>query len=261
MPTHKPSKRLLSQPHTHSVVVALVGSVFTFVSGGQSLAFIFKLKQAAPSVNPSNTDTNTSTMAKTSGSITLKGSANTVTEFFSYGINSILYQRGIYPPEQFERVKKYGLPLFITADTALKTFIDNITGQLHDWLVAKTVQKVVLVLTSVTTSEVLERWQFDIECDNSVDENTVVDKPEKETRDEIQAIIRQICSSVTFLPMLEEQCSFDMLIYTDKDAETPANWEESDAKLVKNAAEVFQLRSFSTGIHSVHSAVTYKDDM
>jgi len=44
--------------------------------------------------------------ANTGGAITLKGSANTVTEFFGFGINTILYQRGIYPPEQFERRKK-----------------------------------------------------------------------------------------------------------------------------------------------------------
>ena len=30
--------------------------------------------------------------------ITLKGSVDIVTEFFAYSINSILYQRGIYPP-------------------------------------------------------------------------------------------------------------------------------------------------------------------
>lgn len=33
--------------------------------------------------------------------IRLKGSAKEVTEFFSYAINSLLYQRGVYPPEDF----------------------------------------------------------------------------------------------------------------------------------------------------------------
>lgn len=43
------------------------------------------------------------TAAATSTSITLTGSAQIVTKFFGYAINSILYQRGIYPPEQFKR--------------------------------------------------------------------------------------------------------------------------------------------------------------
>ncbi len=32
-----------------------------------------------------------------SQAVTLKGSAMLVKEFFNYGVNSILYQRGIYP--------------------------------------------------------------------------------------------------------------------------------------------------------------------
>ena len=52
----------------------------------------------------------------TSTEITLRGSTEIVTEFFGYGINSILYQRGIYPPESFTRVQKYGLPMQVTSD-------------------------------------------------------------------------------------------------------------------------------------------------
>jgi hypothetical protein len=37
-------------------------------------------------------------------------------------------------------------------------------------------------------------------------------KSQKEIVSEIQAIIRQITSSVAFLPLLRERCSFDMLV-------------------------------------------------
>jgi len=43
-----------------------------------------------------------------------------------YGINSILYQRGIYPPETFTRVQKYGLTILITTDEELKKYLTNI---------------------------------------------------------------------------------------------------------------------------------------
>jgi len=46
--------------------------------------------------------------------------------FTVYGINSILYQRGIYPPETFTRVQKYGLTMLVTNDSALKTYLNNI---------------------------------------------------------------------------------------------------------------------------------------
>lgn len=66
----------------------------------------------------------------TSSEITLKGSTEIVTEFFEYSVNSILYQRGIYPPETFKRVSKYGLAMMLTTDEALSTYISHVMRQL-----------------------------------------------------------------------------------------------------------------------------------
>lgn len=55
---------------------------------------------------------------------------------------------------------------------------------------------------------------------------------------EIQAIIRQITASVTFLPLLQDACTFDLLIYTDNDVSVPQAWEESDPKYINNQQEV-----------------------
>jgi hypothetical protein len=41
-----------------------------------------------------------------------------------------LYQRGIYPPESFTRVSKYGLAMVVTADEKLKAFLSNVLQQL-----------------------------------------------------------------------------------------------------------------------------------
>lgn len=142
-------------------------------------------------------------------------------------------------------------------------------------------QKLVVVVTSATSGEVLERWAFDIEVDaevtaerfvsaqlnafylpqvsfiilfltmytsiHSYHHSTNIEKPEKEIMSEIQAIIRQITSSVTFLPLLDEPCTFDLLVYTNKDADVPKAWEESDPKYITNSEEV-RLRSFTTKV-------------
>jgi len=84
-------------------------------------------------------------------------------------------------------------------------------------------------------------------------------KSEKDIHTEIQAIIRQITASVTFLPMLEDKCTFDLLVYTDKEVSVPQLWEESDPKYIKNSQSV-KLRSFSTSIHKVDTMVAYKND-
>eukprot|EP00644_Phytophthora_capsici_P008027 jgi/Phyca11/20125/fgenesh1_pg.PHYCAscaffold_58_\ len=201
--------------------------------------------------------------------ITLKGSTEIVTEFFSYSINTILYQRGVYPAESFKQVRKYGLNMLVTDDDKLNDFFANFLQQLSsptsptfafDWLLKGEVQKLVLVITGIETQEVLERWAFEVHADNSTNESgsPPASKPQKEIMSEIQAIIRQITASVSFLPILEEQCAFDLLVYTDKNSEVPALWEESDPRYIKDSTEV-RLRSFTTKVHKVDAMVAYKN--
>ena len=95
--------------------------------------------------------------------ITLKGSTQMVTEFFEYGVNrsvfveptaspplpeadqrSILYQRGVYPSDDFRcvhidswpsltssMVKKYGLPMLLTGNESLKEYLQTVFAQVQ----------------------------------------------------------------------------------------------------------------------------------
>ena len=65
---------------------------------------------------------------------------------------------------------------------------------------------------------------------------------------EIQAIIRQITASVTFLPLLSEPCTFDLLVYTNTDVSIPQAWEESDPKYITKKSQEVRLRSFTTKV-------------
>jgi mitotic spindle assembly checkpoint protein MAD2 len=66
--------------------------------------------------------------------ISLKGSTEIVAEYLQFGMNAILYQRGIYPPELFASMNKYGLQIFTTTDQQLKSYIEKITSQLRGWI-------------------------------------------------------------------------------------------------------------------------------
>jgi mitotic spindle assembly checkpoint protein MAD2 len=199
------------------------------------------------------------TAQTTKNAITLKGSTAIVTEFFGYAVNSILYQRGIYPPETFERKQKYGLGMLVTTDDGLKTYLVSVLQQINDWMMSGGLQKLVLVVTAVGSKEPLERWVFDVVQEAEVgkdgtvlNDTTTKEKSEKEITAEISAIIRQVTASVTFLPLLEEPCTFDLLAYTDADSEVPQTWEESDARnIVESGMEQVKLRSFSTNVHKV----------
>eukprot|EP00536_Pseudo-nitzschia_multiseries_P004486 jgi/Psemu1/253664/estExt_Genewise1Plus.C_740094 len=179
--------------------------------------------------------------------ITLKGSVDIVSEFFFTAINSILYQRGIYQPETFKRESKYGLTVLTTTDDGLLKYLSQVMAQVDSWLLNGDVQRLVVVVSGVDSGETLERWQFN--------KNT---KTLKEIHGEIQAIIRQITASVTFLPLLNEPCSFDLLVYTKKDAAAPSKWEDSDPCYIMNSQEV-KLRSFTTSVHKVDSMVAYRE--
>jgi len=207
--------------------------------------------------------------------ITLRGSTAIVTEFFGYAINSVLYQRAIYPEDMFEAKKQYNLQIMVTKDKELRAYMNHILEQVQQWLLSGDIQKLVLVIASIDDGTVLERWVFNVETDKSKVPNAGAAKAKtqtlskgkgkgkskgkslKEIKNEIRGIIRQITSSVTFLPLLEVPCSFDILVYTDKECAVPKKWKESAPKEIVNA-ETVRLRSFDTKVHKVDAMVSYK---
>lgn len=212
---------------------------------------------------------------------------------FQYSIHSILYQRGVYPAEDFTVVKKYGLNMLVSADDQVKAYIKKIMSQLDKWMVGGKISKLVIVITNKDTGEHLERWQFDVQIfaptkssksskssrskdtpsstETANQENAdgsgrpaapqpglTENKTEQEIQQEIAAIFRQITASVTFLPQLDAgECTFNVLVYADADSEVPVEWGDSDAKEIEGGERV-QLRGFSTNSHRIETLVSYK---
>lgn len=128
-----------------------------------------------------------------------------------------------------------------------------------------------IIISSKDTGLDIERWQFDVQLlgtaaatfKKEVPEGLQEyaerdkDKSEKEIQDEIQSLFRQITASVTFLPMLDGRCTFNVLVYTDGDVEVPVEWGDSDAREIENAEKV-SLRSWGTANHRVQTAVSYR---
>ncbi|KAK2040709.1 putative mitotic spindle checkpoint component mad2 protein [Colletotrichum somersetense] len=217
--------------------------------------------------------------------LALKGSAKLVAEFFQYSIHTILFQRGVYPAEDFSAVKKYGLNMLVSSDDQVRAYIKKIMGQLDRWMLRGKISKLVIVITDKDTGEHVERWQFDVEIfgkpskssktskttssskpadqendADAADSSAAAAAPEKteqEIQAEIAAIFRQITASVTFLPQLGGDCTFNVLVYADADSEVPVEWGDSDAKEIVNGERV-QLRGFSTSNHRVDTLVSYR---
>lgn len=104
--------------------------------------------------------------APTRTHLTLKGSTALVHEFFNYSVQSILYQRSIYPSEDFRTVKKFGLQMLATTDDDLADYLDRAMAQLEEWLEQGKVRRLVVAIVEKESQETVERWQFDIEVMN-----------------------------------------------------------------------------------------------
>ena len=119
----------------------------------------------------------------TRNTITLRGSAQLVTEFFGYAVsrserfwhktslhacllrmclledlldctcNSILYQRGIYPPESFEQHRKYGLSVMISADPGLVQYMNGVLPQMSGGLSGPAIPAFLKACFSALTSQ------------------------------------------------------------------------------------------------------------
>ncbi|GAA5969734.1 hypothetical protein JCM11641_008021 [Rhodosporidiobolus odoratus] len=212
------------------------------------------------------------TKRKQGQTLSLKGSTKIVTEFFEYSVNSILYQRGIYPPDDFKQVKKYGLTLFTSVDEALERYVSSVMKQVQTWILAGKLDSLALIIMNRDTREVVERWQFDIQVEETSAETgqdnegstagaplkAKTEKTPEQVQKDIQDIMRQITSSVTFLPSLEEKYVFTILTYAKKDTEVPKEWIDSDPHMILGNAEQVKLRSFSTNRHKVQGLVAYR---
>ncbi|KAF9481019.1 spindle assembly checkpoint protein [Pholiota conissans] len=195
--------------------------------------------------------------------ITLKGSTALVTEFFKYAVNTILFQREVYPSDDFHMVKKYGQTVLVTQDLALENYLERILTQVQKWLLTGSVTQLVLAIISKDTRTPLERWVFDImlvEPPAGDVDGSKQPKPEAEIQSEIRAILKQIISMVTYLPVIQEPTVFNILAYTSESADVPAGeWVDTDPLAIEaSKSQQVKMRSFSTDVHRIEAMVAYR---
>jgi mitotic spindle assembly checkpoint protein MAD2 len=108
----------------------------------------------------------------------------------------------------------------------------------------------------------LERWVFDVKLIEPHSESTEIApaKPESEIQSEIRAILKQIISMVTYLPVIHEPTVFNILAYTSDSADVPANeWVDTDPLAIEaSKSQQVKMRSFSTDVHRIEAMVAYR---
>ncbi|KAK3305130.1 mitotic spindle checkpoint component MAD2 [Chaetomium strumarium] len=224
--------------------------------------------------------------------LSLKGSAKLVAEFFQYSIHTILFQRGVYPAEDFTTVKKYGLNMLVSADDQVRAYIKKIMSQLDKWMVGGKVQKLVIVITDKDTGEHVERWQFDVQIlakqskssksssksksssskvattnanENQAQqqqeenqENSSSSKDNKTAPEPAAVAVEKTEAEIQAeIAAIFRQITASVTFLPQLQGGVPVEWGDSDAKEIVNGERV-QLRGFSTASHRVDTLVSYR---
>ena len=94
----------------------------------------------------------------------------------------------------------------------------------------------------------------------TTDSDRTAAKPESEIQAEIRNILKQIVSTVTFLPVIDEPTVFNILAYTKESADVPADeWVDTDPLAIEaSKSQQVKLRSFSTDVHRIEAMVAYR---
>ncbi|CAH0626870.1 unnamed protein product [Chrysodeixis includens] len=200
---------------------------------------------------------------QTKNCITLRGSAQILCEYLKFAINSVLFQRGLYPPESFKAEQQYGITLLISEDPQIKDFLTNLLTQSEEWIIKKKVNKLSLIIINVANKEILECWDFNVQYEDgdvalSKEKNeTVGSKDVKKIQQEIRDVMLQVAATISYLPFLDCRCSFDVLVHAKTDCDVPDKWAEAEPVSIANAQNV-QLKSFTTSLHKMETVVSYK---
>ncbi|KAI7864688.1 DNA-binding protein [Spinellus fusiger] len=177
--------------------------------------------------------------------LTFEGSASYATEYFEYCIYSILYQRGIYPEDEFTMTEKYGMKMITTTNKELQLYVHDILLQVRD--------------------EPVERWQFDVKANKHPSEHVdLPTSPSTATEEKEQfgqafrSTIRQITATVSFLPLLTDKCTINIQVYTDTSVTAQGKWGASSVALLKGGGEHMRLKTLVTSSHQVETIVSYQ---
>nr|XP_049696524.1 mitotic spindle assembly checkpoint protein MAD2A [Helicoverpa armigera] len=202
---------------------------------------------------------------QTKNRITLQGSAQIICEYLKFAINSVLFQRSLCPPETYKTEQQYGITLLLSEDAEIKSFLTKVLTQTEEWILNKKISKLSLVIFNVANKEILECWEFNVQYE---DGDAALSKENNETvgtrgidlkqiQRKIRQVMLQIAATISYLPPLDCQCSFEFLANIKDDCDVPENWTVSKPVYIANSQN-FPFKIFSTSLHKMATVVSYK---
>uniref|UniRef100_A0A7S0MSC4 HORMA domain-containing protein n=1 Tax=Cryptomonas curvata TaxID=233186 RepID=A0A7S0MSC4_9CRYP len=137
----------------------------------------------------------------------LREASNVFCEFLEVAVHTLLYTRGVYPPEIFERRRKYNIPVRQSRYKELNQYISGAVQGAHFWMVKGVLEKVVLCIEDKSTGRKLERFVWEIDFDMAASpalstSSRVLTEPknQEELEDALRQVLLKISVSDSLLP-------------------------------------------------------------
>ncbi|PVF98477.1 DNA-binding protein [Serendipita vermifera] len=210
----------------------------------------------------------------------MSGKHQQILELLYYSIHSLLFHRGVYTREEFDLTSKYGQTQFILADSQVRHYIDAYLAQVDAWMETGEITHLVMILLAKDDGRTLERWTFDISSKQAASMNVIPPATPSRSSPAVDAgagdltvpnVLKQIASTVTFLPDLPTSSVFNLQSYVIPKEEQflskiPGKWadvtEDSGSHPFVSNVETQQtlLRGLKTKDYDVDILVTALDD-
>ena len=182
-------------------------------------------------------------------------------DFMEIAFHTILYTRRIYPPEIFERRRKFGIPVHLSRHPDLSKYLVDVVCGIQSWLEADTLQKVVLAVLGPqnqdnNTPSVIERFVFNLTLSREQEQAgqrlnlTQIQQLEEKLRASLLKL--QVCDAK--VPALPLGSTFTVLLYTDTDDQSKQDWFAiEERELVEVPRELYHIpiKSVNTDLFQI----------
>ncbi|GAO49492.1 hypothetical protein G7K_3641-t1 [Saitoella complicata NRRL Y-17804] len=159
----------------------------------------------------------------------------TFCDFLTVAIHTILFIRDLYPPELFERARKYNTVVRRSRHPMLNDWIRDVVTSVNEELKKCTVNRVSVIILSADETP-MERFVFDVSSFPNIPEqehnipisSTSATFTQSDLLEQFRATLIRIQQSATTLGKLPEDCTFTVAIelkeHEDKPAQYPDPW-------------------------------------
>lgn len=154
------------------------------------------------------------------------------TDFLIVAIHTILYERGLYPPETFLLTRAYNFPVRQNRHPLVCRWIIDAVSAVHDQMLKGAVRRVVFVIYS-DQHEVMERFLFDVERFPAVPEKEAYvefeggERAEElkisrvDVEEQLRAVVRKLAYCGGKLGELPEGCTYTVAVELRDQADPP----------------------------------------